>query len=84
VLPADCDAVVERTAWDVPEIFEQIRELGEVSLDEMTKVFNLGIGMVALVSPDAVDDAHRILRDAGHRSVDIGEIVPGARQVRFT
>ena len=49
----------------------------------MAKVFNLGIGMVVVVSPGAADQAHRTLRAAGHGSVDIGEIVPGTRQVRY-
>ncbi len=84
VLPPSCDAVVDRSTWDVPEIFGRIQELGEVSDAEMAKVFNLGIGMVAIVSPDDVDKAHSALRAAGHAPVDIGEIVPGAQQVRFT
>jgi phosphoribosylformylglycinamidine cyclo-ligase len=84
VLPADCDAVVDRSAWDVPEIFRRIQQLGGVGPDEMAKVFNLGIGMVVVVSPDAADQAHLALRAAGHRSVDIGEIVPGTRHLRFS
>jgi phosphoribosylformylglycinamidine cyclo-ligase len=84
VLPAACDAVVDRSAWDVPEIFGRIQQLGGVGPDEMAKVFNLGIGMVVVVSPEASDQAHLALRAAGHRSVDIGEIVPGTRHLRFS
>ncbi len=84
VLPAGCDAVVDRSTWDVPEVFRRIQQLGDVSDDEMAKVFNLGIGMVVVVSPGAADQAHRTLRAAGHGSVDIGEIVPGTRQVRYS
>jgi phosphoribosylformylglycinamidine cyclo-ligase len=80
VLPPDCDAVVDRSTWEVPRIFERIQELGGVDPDEMAKVFNLGIGMVAVVAPGDADRAHETLRAAGHRSVDIGAITPGSRR----
>ena len=46
VLPAGCDAVVERASWAVPRIFAEIQRLGAVDDDEMARVFNLGLGMV--------------------------------------
>jgi phosphoribosylformylglycinamidine cyclo-ligase len=57
--------------------------VGEVSEEEMRKVFNLGIGMVMVV---AADEAHRtldLLRTEGHRATQIGEITAGHGQVRF-
>ena len=83
VLPPGCDAVLHRGTWEVPEIFGEIQRLGDVGDEEMAKVFNLGVGMVAVLPPGDVDAAHRLLRAAGHATVDIGEIVPGTRQVRF-
>ena len=58
VLPDDADAVVDTRSWEAPRIFGEIQRLGEVSDDEMRKVFNLGIGMVVVV---AADEAHRTL-----------------------
>ena len=81
VLPAHCGAVVQRSKWDVPEIFTQIQTAGDIGLDEMAKVFNLGIGMIAVVAPRDVYRAHDLLRDAGHDSVDIGEVVEGDGRV---
>ena len=81
VIPHNCDAVVLRHRWEVPEIFNQIQLAGDVSHDEMTKVFNLGIGMIAVVAPRDVYRAHDLLRDAGHDSVDIGEVVEGEGRV---
>ena len=81
VLPRNCDAVVFRDKWEVPEIFNQIQAAGDVSADEMAKVFNLGIGMIAVVAPRDVFRAHDLLRDAGHDSVDIGEVVDGDGRV---
>ena len=48
VLPAGVDAVVERSAWEVPRVFAEIQRLGDVSDDEMARVFNLGLGMVVV------------------------------------
>ncbi len=81
VLPRHCDAVVLRDRWEVPEIFNQIQAAGNVSPDEMAKVFNLGVGMIAVVAPRDVFRVHDLLRDAGHDSVEIGEIVEGGGRV---
>ena len=70
VLPSTCDAVVHREAW--------------VTDEEMTRVFNLGIGMVAVVAPADVPRAHDALRSHGVASVEIGEVVPGEGAVHLT
>jgi phosphoribosylformylglycinamidine cyclo-ligase len=83
VLPEGTDAVVERRSWEPPRIFTEIQRLGEVSDDEMRKVFNLGIGMVVVVP---ASDAHKtldILRTEGHRAAEIGQIASGNGAVRF-
>jgi phosphoribosylformylglycinamidine cyclo-ligase len=84
VLPENCDAIVHKGAWEVPRIFDEIRRIGEVSEEEMARVFNLGIGMVAVIPPDDVMRAHDILRSHGVPSVDIGEVVPGEGAVHLT
>jgi phosphoribosylformylglycinamidine cyclo-ligase len=74
VLPKGAGAVVDRSTWETPRIFDEIARLGDVDPDEMAKVFNLGIGMIIVVSPD---DAHRaldLLRAAGHRAQQIGSV----------
>jgi phosphoribosylformylglycinamidine cyclo-ligase len=83
VLPADVDAVIHRGAWDVPRIFDRVQELGDVSDDEMAAVFNLGIGMVAVVAPADVDASLAVLAKADLAPVVIGEIVEGSRQVQL-
>ncbi|HSL59039.1 MAG TPA: phosphoribosylformylglycinamidine cyclo-ligase [Acidimicrobiales bacterium] len=81
VLPAGCHAVVERSAWEVPRIFGEIQRLGAIADDEMARVFNLGIGMVVVVPAADVDRALGVLAGAGHRAVEIGEVVAGAGSV---
>jgi phosphoribosylformylglycinamidine cyclo-ligase len=84
VLPDSCDAVIRRGAWEVPHIFGEIQRLGDVRDEEMAHVFNLGIGMVAVVAPGDVMRAIDILRSHGVASVEIGEVVPGEGAVRLS
>jgi phosphoribosylformylglycinamidine cyclo-ligase len=83
VLPDDAEAVIDRRTWEVPRIFTEIQRLGDVSDDEMRRVFNLGIGMVVVVPPE---EAHRtldVLRTEGHRAAQIGVVEPGHGRVRI-
>ncbi|MEY2546683.1 MAG: phosphoribosylformylglycinamidine cyclo-ligase [Verrucomicrobiota bacterium] len=62
VLPKNCDAVIDTKSWRVPRIFEMIRENGDVDLAEMYQVFNMGIGMVAIVAERDARKMMSILR----------------------
>jgi phosphoribosylformylglycinamidine cyclo-ligase len=84
VLHPGIDAVVDRGTWEPPRVFSEIQSLGRVSDDEMVRVFNMGIGMVAVVPVDDVHVALDVLRTAGHRAVEIGEVAAGDGVVRFT
>jgi phosphoribosylformylglycinamidine cyclo-ligase len=78
ILPAGCDAVVQRGSWPEPAIFDEIRRRGAVPDDEMARVFNLGVGMVAVVAAEDATRAVEVLGDA----YLIGEIVAGQGAVR--
>ena len=84
VLPAKVDAVVERSSWEPPRIFGELQRLGEVSDEEMAKVFNLGIGMIVVVPESDSYKALDVLRSKGQRAVRIGQIVEGTGQVTLT
>lgn len=75
VLPDSVTALIDTTAWSRPPIFEAIADGLDVSPAEMFRVFNMGVGAILVVSPDA---AAR-LRDKLPHGVRIGEIV-GRRQ----
>jgi phosphoribosylformylglycinamidine cyclo-ligase len=77
-LPDGMRAVIDRTAWEVPPIFGEIRRLGQVADDEMARVFNLGLGMVVMVAPDGADRALDALRDTGVDAVVVGRVAQGA------
>jgi phosphoribosylformylglycinamidine cyclo-ligase len=77
VLPDRCDALVRRGTWDEPRIFGEIQRAGGVGDDEMEHVFNLGVGMLAVVAADRALHAVDTARAAGHDAWLIGEIVDG-------
>lgn len=83
VLGQDLDAVFERSRWPVPPIFGEVQRAGRVSDTEMARVFNLGLGMVAAVPPDAVTEALAALKVAGQDGLRVGELVPGHQLVHF-
>ena len=83
VLPEGADALIDAGTWEAPRIFGEIQRLGEVSVEEMRKVFNLGIGMVVVVAEDEQHRALDILRTNGHRATVIGQVVVGHGHVRF-
>ncbi|HEU5300713.1 MAG TPA: phosphoribosylformylglycinamidine cyclo-ligase [Acidimicrobiia bacterium] len=76
-LPDDCDAIVERGRWEEPRIFSVIQAAGDVADDEMEHVFNLGLGMLAIVPADAVREALDGVRAAGHEAWLVGRVVDG-------
>ena len=54
VLPAGVVADVDRASWVLPPVFELVRALGSVPWSDLESTLNLGVGMVAIVAPDAV------------------------------
>ena len=60
ILPAKTQAVIDRSAWRVPAIFEWLQQAGDVPSDDMLRTFNMGIGLILAV---AANDASRVLND---------------------
>jgi phosphoribosylformylglycinamidine cyclo-ligase len=83
ILPQGSMAVVEPTAWELPPLFRFLQHAGQVSAGEMQDVFNLGIGMIAVLPPDAVDVAQQAAAADGVESWVIGDIHPGPCAVNF-
>jgi phosphoribosylformylglycinamidine cyclo-ligase len=62
ILPPNCDAVIETKSWKVPRIFQILQQNGKIDLREMYQVFNMGIGMAAVVAEQNADRVMSILR----------------------
>jgi phosphoribosylformylglycinamidine cyclo-ligase len=65
-------------SWEEPAVFGLVRSLGEVSEQEMRKVFNLGIGFCAVVAPGEAEFGLDALRGAGCEAWRIGEVTETA------
>ena len=84
VLPAGCEAVVDPASWSPPPLFTILQQAGNISTDEMREVFNLGLGLIAVLPPESVHAAQRAAREAGVTTWPVGEIRRGAGPaVRF-
>ncbi|HKT59560.1 MAG TPA: phosphoribosylformylglycinamidine cyclo-ligase [Gemmatimonadales bacterium] len=83
VLPEGCEAIVEPSSWTLPPLFAALQRGGDISTDEMREVFNLGVGMIAVLPPDAVTPAQRAATEAGVTTWPMGEVRRGPTAVRF-
>jgi phosphoribosylformylglycinamidine cyclo-ligase len=81
ILPEGIQAVIERGSWTLPPVFEWLKRLGEIDADEMDQVFNMGIGMVLVVSPYYAEAIRNQLADNGLESWAIGRVAAGPRGV---
>jgi len=75
VFPKGVRAKITRTAWSAPPIFEVMSRLGHIDREEMYRVFNMGIGLILVVPPDAVSGVLVRAAALGDRGWQIGEIV---------
>lgn len=71
ILPAGLAARIDRGSWDVPPLFRRLVEWSGIDNTEAYRVWNMGVGMVAVVAADAVDAVHAVLPDA----IVMGELV---------
>jgi phosphoribosylformylglycinamidine cyclo-ligase len=83
ILPEGCRADIDSDSWALPPLFDLLQRAGEVTLDEMRDVFNLGVGMIAVVSPGEVPAVEAAATGAGVPNWIVGSIHRGTRGVRF-
>jgi phosphoribosylformylglycinamidine cyclo-ligase len=81
VVPATCNVVISKSAWEVPPIFRFLQKHGPVEEDEMFRVFNMGIGYVLVVAPDFADAIEDKLTRYGETVYRLGKITPGTGKV---
>ena len=76
VLPESVKAVIGKSAWPRPKLFQWLQSEGNVAESEMHRVFNCGIGMVVVVARENAAEALRLLNAAGEKALEIGRIEP--------
>lgn len=78
VLPEGLGVHLDAGRWSLPPVFRWLRSAGSLSDAEMSRTFNCGIGMIAIVPRDRVEDALGILAERGESATAIGEVVPAS------
>ena len=74
VVPKNLILKIDWCAWNTPSIFKLIQETGNISDDEMRKVFNLGIGLIAIVDKNDVDQTLALSSKINENGIPIGEV----------
>jgi phosphoribosylformylglycinamidine synthase I/phosphoribosylaminoimidazole-succinocarboxamide synthase len=74
ILPTATQAIIDIHAWTVLPLFQLIARLGRVEREEMYRTFNMGVGMVLVLSPEAADQARRVLPEL----LTVGRIIEGS------
>jgi phosphoribosylformylglycinamidine cyclo-ligase len=83
VLPAGVNAAIEYGSWPIHPIFTLLQKEGSISNYDMFRTFNMGIGMVAVVSADQAEEAVRIAEELGESIYRIGTVTEGEQVVTF-
>jgi phosphoribosylformylglycinamidine cyclo-ligase len=83
ILPEGLGAVVDRSSWRPGALFDLLAEAGEVETDEMFRVFNMGVGMVLVVSATEVASVLEQLRSNGEQPWILGRVAAGVDGVRY-
>lgn len=77
-------AEINLNSWKIPDLMAEISQKNKISFSEMTKTFNLGIGMVGVISPKELEDVSEYLARKKEKYYIIGEIKKGSKEkVKF-
>ncbi|MBT7132781.1 MAG: phosphoribosylformylglycinamidine cyclo-ligase [Actinobacteria bacterium] len=83
VMGTEVDALVDTKAWTPPRIFAELQAMGDISDEEMGRVFNMGVGMVLVVPQSQADGVLNTLATQEQRASIIGQLVDGSGCVTF-
>jgi phosphoribosylformylglycinamidine cyclo-ligase/phosphoribosylamine--glycine ligase/phosphoribosylformylglycinamidine cyclo-ligase len=78
VLPPHLDAHIQLNTWPVPALFTFMQQRGQINLAEMYRVFNMGIGMIAIVKAEDADSVQAAIPE---ETFIIGQLVSGSKRV---
>jgi phosphoribosylformylglycinamidine cyclo-ligase len=74
ILPKGLEVQIDGQSWERAPVFSWLQQLGQVETHEMFRVFNMGVGMVLLVSPFYAESVRKMLTLAGHQNWQIGQV----------
>ena len=84
ILPNNLNAVVNTSSWKPHKIYSYIQDNGKININEMYRVFNMGIGYILIISPNDLDKTIKILDNNNQKSKIIGIIDKGNKKTILT
>jgi phosphoribosylformylglycinamidine cyclo-ligase len=84
VLPADLDAQIDLSAFEIPAIFHTLHQRGQLDPADMVRTFNMGVGLALVVAADSVEQTIQHLSTHDCHAYVIGEITTGEKQVHYS
>ncbi len=84
ILPEETAAVIDRSAWQVPALFQWLQQTGRVPDDDMLRTFNMGIGLIIACEDSEADRVLTALAEAGEpRAMRVGRVTSGLKGVEY-
>ncbi|MBW2029082.1 MAG: phosphoribosylformylglycinamidine cyclo-ligase [Deltaproteobacteria bacterium] len=86
ILPKQCKAIIDPSSWTPPPVFQYIQKVAKLSTKDMTRIFNNGLGLVAVVSDEEIDEVLLRLKAMGESAYHIGSVEArdeGAEAIQF-
>ena len=74
MLPSNLTALIDASSWTAPSVFKWLAKVGGIKEEELARTFNMGIGMVLIVSAEKKEEAASILNSLGEDVYEIGEL----------
>ena len=84
VIPETVDVLIDETTWPEPPVFGYLADRGNVDHLEMRRVFNMGIGFVAIADAGQADEVRQTFESLGHPTYVIGSVNPGNGSVSYS
>jgi phosphoribosylformylglycinamidine cyclo-ligase len=84
ILPPGVGVTIDRGSWPVLPVFQWLQKLGGVEEDEMYRVFNMGLGLMFIVSPYYAESIQQQLTNCGAESWIVGQAIEGDQQVKWS
>lgn len=81
ILPEGTAVEIKKGSWPVLPVFKLMQKIGNVSEAEMYRTFNMGVGMVVVVSPNDLQTVKKQLEERGTSGYEIGSVIRGNREV---
>ncbi len=83
ILPHDCSCKIDSSKWEIPSIFDFLREQGSIPINEMFRTFNMGIGMIIVIEPKHKQKVEKYFKEKDEDFLEIGTITKGNKKVEI-